>query len=1138
MSESIDNLCRDLMGAYSALPDVDKAYERLASVFSRTIEYALKGVSLVFAGTFAKVDYLLKEHHASSSLCRCVNAARRRLRFRGAQSNDISADTLTADVAAVARFINLIFVDETPDFLRSIIADIGKCEEASVPRSRHIAEYLRAVVKAWDATFVYCHIDDEEFLAADAPTFARGKDEDVVKVIYAGQIGLYKFDWSYLHPLWREGAQINIVRPRLTKNYIEPELLIYEPDDLVNISSIAACFTNYAESPVVDLLSRIKPRQNTEAIMLGNFAGQLLDEVIHQEDSVSYKDSVAAFFKANALKLINADITPQFHPAAQLQKQNIEKAMRRALPESVDNFDSKEGLVEPSFFCEMLGLQGRMDFLQSDFKVLIEQKSGKGRYPYGDFTTPVQKEDHYVQLLLYMLVIRYNFNDIYEQNNRSLQAFLLYSKYSESLLKLDIAPALVHRALKVRNELAHSHLMQATEDGCRLLERLTPETINVKCDSSSLWELYQRPGFLRLLAPIHRASALERGYYFRFLSFLSAEFYAAKTGSNDRPCSGFSSIWHDPLPEKLKSGNIYCRLSLDPAIFNSKTKIDKLTLDFAGDTDNDMSNFRPGDIVILYPYGKDSLPDARRRMVHRCSIECVGQNSIVLSLRFAQSDGRAFRGGANQYWAIEHDFMESAFSPLYRGLHAFLSASKDRRDLLMLQREPRVDSSRRLSGSYGEFDPLMLRVKQAEDMFIIIGPPGTGKTSFGMLNTLKEELLSPSASALILSYTNRAVDEICSKLEAEHIDYVRIGSAISCAPEYRKHLLGTRVEGMAKLDQIRSMIASTRVVVATTAAVNSNMAIFDLRKFSVAIIDEASQILEPHLIGVLSAAYKNRPAIDKFVLIGDHKQLPAVVQQSTEISVVGDPALRAIGLVDCRLSLFERLLLRYENDPKVVYMLTRQGRMHRDIARFPNAAFYDGLLTEAGMPHQNGALPPCSPSDDIKWAVKGRRVAFVDVEAADKDVSDKINLDEAAVIADMLIEIYEEEDDFDVNATVGVIVPYRNQIAAIRSEVARRGYPGLCEISIDTVERYQGSQRKFIIYGFTVRRFYQLAFLTSNTFVDGHGNEIDRKLNVAMTRAKEHLIMVGNAGLLSQVPLFARLIDFVRSDNGLVKINS
>ena len=89
--------------------------------------------------------------------------------------------------------------------------------------------------------------------------------------------------------------------------------------------------------------------------------------------------------------------------------------------------------------------------------------------------------------------------------------------------------------------------------------------------------------------------------------------------------------------------------------------------------------------------------------------------------------------------------------------------------------------------------------------------------------------------------------------------------------------------------------------------------------------------------------------------------------------------------------------------------------------------------------------------------------------------------------------------------------------------------PELMEISIDTVERFQGSQRDVIIYGFTVQKLWQLDFLTANVFMED-GKVIDRKLNVALTRAKEQMILVGNPKLLQRVNLFARLIKYCQTN--------
>ena len=92
-------------------------------------------------------------------------------------------------------------------------------------------------------------------------------------------------------------------------------------------------------------------------------------------------------------------------------------------------------------------------------------------------------------------------------------------------------------------------------------------------------------------------------------------------------------------------------------------------------------------------------------------------------------------------------------------------------------------------------------------------------------------------------------------------------------------------------------------------------------------------------------------------------------------------------------------------------------------------------------------------------------------------------------------------------------------------------------ISIDTVERYLGSQRDVIIYSFTIQQAHQLDFLTANTFTED-GHEIDRKLNVALTRARKQLILTGNVKTLSASPRFRKRMDYIKGKGGMVERDS
>ena len=377
-----------------------------------------------------------------------------------------------------------------------------------------------------------------------------------------------------------------------------------------------------------------------------------------------------------------------------------------------------------------------------------------------------------------------------------------------------------------------------------------------------------------------------------------------------------------------------------------------------------------------------------------------------------------------------------------------------------------------------------------------------------------------------MAFTNRAVDEICDKLETiGEVDYIRVGQTLSCDVAYRSHLLSERMKQCRNREEANRSIHSCRVFVATLSSLSGKMELFNLKRFDVAIVDEASQILEPQLVGLLSAKTPTgRDAIGKFILIGDHKQLPAIVVQSAEESVITDERLRSAGFVDCRISLFERLYRRLPEGSPFADMLDCQWRMHPDIASFANTYFYKGALRDGNAPHQISLLPFTNMGDD-KWerVIATKRTAFFPTKTL--CAGKKYNNEEAcktAVIVNALYRLYERNGlEFD-ERSVGIIAPYRHQIARIRQELDKFGISAFDTIRVDMVERFQGSQNDCIIYSFCVNDESQLEWLPSYT--EESGQLIDRKLNVALTRARRQLFVLGNSRLLSRNPIYRILI--------------
>jgi len=155
-----------------------------------------------------------------------------------------------------------------------------------------------------------------------------------------------------------------------------------------------------------------------------------------------------------------------------------------------------------------------------------------------------------------------------------------------------------------------------------------------------------------------------------------------------------------------------------------------------------------------------------------------------------------------------------------------------------------------------------------------------------------------------------------------------------------------------------------------------------------------------------------------------------------------------------------------------------------------------------------------------------RRVAFLPSVPEPPMQSAKMNRSEAKIVAGLAAAVYRQytfaEGCFSAASTLGVITPYRSQIALIKKEIEALEIPALNEILVDTVERFQGSERDVIIYSFCVNRLSQLRFLANLT--EENGIRIDRKLNVALTRARKQMFIIGVRQLLEQNPIYAQLL--------------
>jgi DNA replication ATP-dependent helicase Dna2 len=441
------------------------------------------------------------------------------------------------------------------------------------------------------------------------------------------------------------------------------------------------------------------------------------------------------------------------------------------------------------------------------------------------------------------------------------------------------------------------------------------------------------------------------------------------------------------------------------------------------------------------------------------------------------------------------------------------------------------------------------RALQAQDYMLIQGPPGTGKTS--VIAEIVKRLCGQGQRVLLAAFTNQAVDNMLKRLDSEGFhEYLRLGHERSVSSDIQQHLLKTVVEGSS----VQDLLKRTPVIASTTATWSSDKYDFMTQEsgdesasdgkgehgpgspwqFDVAIIDEASQLTIPAILGALRFA-------KRFILVGDEQQLPPLVL-SKEAA--------AQGLSDSLFSYLKRLddgymkSLSESNESDKQYAsacvsLKTQYRMNRWIGNFASKVFYDGTLVAA----------PETANRVLEWSAAGREMAlatkpleqagviqalqpayplvFVDVRGNSNRALPKTSEAEACAVRDLvkglLICGIQPRD-------IGIIAPYRAQVATIRrhlfSDDAANGWQALpvdTAMSIDTVDRFQGGERMVIIMSFATAQTPQAEsplreFLTN-----------PNRLNVALTRAQRKLIVVGCAPALRELPYFQRLLVYCES---------
>ncbi|MBR3443596.1 MAG: AAA family ATPase [Bacteroidaceae bacterium] len=573
------------------------------------------------------------------------------------------------------------------------------------------------------------------------------------------------------------------------------------------------------------------------------------------------------------------------------------------------------------------------------------------------------------------------------------------------------------------------------------------------------------------------------------------------------------------VERKVRRGICWWPLSVGRSYYNS---LNQLVVEVMKTTDDDIDHsFEYGRPVVFFT--------SERLLPHVCTISYVEDNRMVVVI----GNNQALIDIQNaEQLGVQLYFDETSYRTMFSAMDEVVNAKKNRlaqlRDLFAGQGRPEKFTFQPLRFPW--LNPTQERavneVLWAKDVAVVHGPPGTGKTT-----TLVEaiyETLHRETQVLVCAQSNMAVDWISEKLVDHGVPVLRIGNptrvndkmlsftyerrfeshpdytelwslrkAIRDIREQRRkgestHQKVARLRERAQELEMRiheSLFNEARVVACTL--VGSANKVMVGQHFSTLFIDEAAQALEPACWIAIRRA-------GRVVLAGDHQQLPATVKCYEALR-------QGLGR-----TLMERIV---ENVPSAVTLLGVQYRMNEQIMRFSSDWFYEGKVESAPEVRYRSILDWDTP---MMWVESPSPEAFVGTNHG------RINKAEAELtiaVLEQYVEKIGRQRYTDERLDVGIITPYRLQAQYLRSLLKKNETlrPIRRTITVNTVDGFQGQERDIILISLVRSNEHgQIGFL----------NDL-RRMNVAMTRARMKLIIIGDAQTLCHHPFYRRLKEYV-----------
>jgi hypothetical protein len=1059
-----------ILQVYTRLRDIIFSSENLKNKFlllRQLLESVYKKLSedsnMSFSGLFARMKYIQEQLEIPSEIDYQLNQLRI-LSNKAAHEDDYqpTSKEWLSSVYAINKFLRWL----NPEIEDSVIEDYLSKHQAQAfpPLSPQKRKDLLCIVKSWEIL---------KNNNQDAGLKIVGTLEEGIEcTIYLNDMEDAGKKWSTLAKvLWKyctlKCFRLTPIQGRAQNYQSNPTtLIVLEPDFLIDTSYLAECFTNNEMHPEDYILNRMISEPSSEKQIQGIIVNNILDELIRTPD-MPFKE----LFKKSLIKQPISLVALGNNTVLNIY-QNILRIHFPALKEFAASLRNVPVQLELSFFNPDYGLQGRVDILyEKDGKRhIVELKSGRAHI------FDVWKNNK-------MQVIAYNMMLKKSGRNPLGYASIFYSAAGENALRhISSDMALEQELIMCRNRIV-GLIHNLAIDPIPFFNWLKEQKVSFDLN-------FREAKLSKIIETLQNLEDYEYEWFLEQVRLLCREIWFEKTGGlNRNSIFGYNALWQESVNAKKQHYRILTSLKLEKIQFNE--------IWFSIPDEDIITDFRIGDLVVLY---REKMRVEQQEII-RGKIKYIDREKVKVQLN---GGCREIEDSKTDLWAMEHDIIESALYAPLSSIFDFLQDKRGKRPLFLGLSEPNAGIFN--TSKQNSLDDVVERMFAAKDYFIVQGPPGTGKTSGLLTQYIEKVFRDTEHHILILSFTNRAVDEICLNLKKHSIPFIRTGQSETIKQELLEHLIAEQ-----DFDEIEKIIKSNRIWVATVQSCNAWLNdMLNIVKIDELVIDEASQIIENNILGIITK-------VGKTILIGDQNQLPPITLQTKETFKFQNQQLKSLCYDYYNKSMMERLFQVCETRGwnHSITMLNEHYRMHNQIASLVQEYYANALIPKLSL-----QLQDLVPQGNI---LVDSRLVWIEFPVSEHLYYDSLQVQYIIQILKVFKQ-YGIVQNYDKD--VGIVTPFRAMIQAIYKELPT----DLKAITIDTVERFQGSERKNIIISLPLHHANDLS-LTEALSSDG---KVDRKLNVAITRAQERLIILGCSKLCQKSRHYNNLLHKIQSSGTMI----